>query len=111
MEKRDAKQIHRIFISEVATTLICIYIIYLLSKTLESGLDIRLIIPGIILIFVLLQGCVYWYLRDRKIKGLPFNTTVFLKTYRILKKITPYVISVYPLFLVVLLIFNRGMLF
>ncbi|MEG0377467.1 MAG: hypothetical protein RR614_03205 [Eubacterium sp.] len=111
MDEKNIKQIHKIFISEIATTFICGYIIYLLSTTLASGLDMRLIIPGVILIFVLLQGCVYWFFRDREANGKPYNSAIFLKIYGFLKKLTPYIILLYPLFLLYLLLFNRELLF
>ena len=46
MDNKDAKQCHRLFLSELATMVVCGYLVYLLSTTLEGGLDIRLILPG-----------------------------------------------------------------
>ncbi|MEG0377178.1 MAG: hypothetical protein RR614_01730 [Eubacterium sp.] len=108
MENKDAKQCHKIFISELITMIICGYLVYLLSSTLETGLDIRLILPGAILIFTLLQGCGYWLYRDRSASGKSVDRELIMKAFVLLKKITPFVIAVYPLFLVVMLIMKPG---
>lgn len=108
MENKDPKQCHKIFISELITMVICGYLVYLLSSTLESGLDIRLILPGAILIFTLLQGCGYWLYRDRAASNKPVDRTLIMKGFVLLKKITPFVIGIYPLFLIVMLIMKPG---
>lgn len=108
MENKDAKQCHKLFISELVTLIICGYLVYLLSSTLESGLDIRLILPGAILVFTLLQGCGYWLYRERAAAGKSVNRELILKAFMLLKKITPFIIGIYPLFLVVMLIMKPG---
>lgn len=111
MDNKDAKQCHRLFISELATMVVCGYLVYLLSTTLEGGADLRLILPGAILIFTLLQGCGYWLYRDRQAAGKPVNQPAVLRGFTLLKKLTPVVIALYPLYLIVLLFTNRGALF
>ena len=90
---------------------VCGYLVYLLSTTLEGGLDIRLILPGAVLIFTLLQGCGYWLYRDQAASGKSVNRTTVLRIFSLLKRVTPFVIGLYPLFLLVLLFADRGALF
>ena len=111
MDNKDAKQCHRLFLSELATMVVCGYLVYLLSTTLEGGLDIRLILPGAVLILTLLQGCGYWLYRDQAASGKSVNRTTVLRIFYLLKRITPIVIGLYPLFLLVLLFADRGALF
>ena len=109
MDNKDAKQCHRLFLSELATMVVCGYLVYLLSTTLEGGLDIRLILPGAV--FTLLQGCGYWLYRDQAASGKSVNRTTVLRIFSLLKRVTPFVIGLYPLFLLVLLFADRGALF
>ncbi|WP_195269786.1 hypothetical protein [Eubacterium sp. 1001713B170207_170306_E7] len=111
MDNKDAKQCHRLFLSELATMVVCGYLVYLLSTTLEGGLDIRLMLPGGILIFTLLQGCGYWLYRDRAASGNPVNRAAVLRIFSLLKRVTPFVIGLYPLLLFVLLFADRSALF
>ena len=111
MDNKDAKQCHRLFLSELATMVVCGYLVYLLSTTLEGCLDIRLILPGAVLIFTLLQGCGYWLYRDQAAAGNSFSPTTVLRIFSLLKRVTPFVIGLYPLFLLVLLFADRGALF
>ena len=111
MDNKDAKQCHRLFLSELATMVVCGYLVYLLSTTLEGGLDIRLILPGAVLIFTLFQGCGYWLYRDQAASGKSVNRTTVLRIFSLLKRVTPVVIGLYPLFLLVLLFADRGALF
>ena len=111
MDNKDAKQCHRLFLSELATMVVCGYLVYLLSTTLEGGLDIRLILPGAVLILTLNQGCGYWLFRDHAATRKSVNRTTVLRIFSLLKRITTFVIGLYHLFLLVLLFVDRGTLF
>ncbi len=108
MKKRNAKECQKLFISELVTTGICAYIIYALSGTLETGLDIRLLIPGAILIFVLLQGVAYWHYRKEDAAGEWVDRTQTMAIFKGLRTITPVILAIYPLFLLYLLLFNAA---
>ncbi|MGL6291909.1 hypothetical protein [Eubacterium aggregans] len=101
---RSEKQCHKLFISELVTAFICGYIIYGLAGTLETGLDLRLIIPGAILIFVLLQGTAYWYCRRQEARSVFMDRPLILKIFALLKKATHYVLCLYPLLIIYLLL-------
>ena len=69
MDNKDAKQCHRLFLSELATMVVCGYLVYLLSTTLEGGLDIRLILPGAVLIFTLIHASGYLQYSEKAYYG------------------------------------------
>ncbi len=97
-----ARQYHRNLISELITAFVCAYLIYAVCTTLGYGLDLRFLIPGIILILVLLQNCFYWFYRYRSLSEKSFNTQQALVIFSVMKKIMPFVFAVYPIYLMIL---------
>ena len=100
MEEATARRYHRFLISELITVFVCGYLIYTVDATLGYGGDPRFMLPGVILIFALLQNCGYWLYRYLKATGRISNVQPVLKIFGFLKKLTPVCLLSYPVYLI-----------
>jgi ABC-type uncharacterized transport system permease subunit len=112
MEKKTENQCHKLFLSELVTAIVCGYILYSLLDSTGAGADIRLILPGALLIFVLLQGAGYWYYRRQAVRGdiMDKERARILDIFAALKRLTPYVLCLFPLMILYFLVFDRASL-
>ena len=63
MTEKTKKELNRLYMSELITALVCGMLMYLLTDSTGQPLDLRLLIPGGVLIFIILQSAGYWYYR------------------------------------------------
>lgn len=109
MSAKTSKDFQQLYSSELITALICGALIYMMSQSV--GLDLRLLLPGGILIFIILQSAGYWYYRKRASSNPDSHYQWAIAIFSSLKKLNPFLFLVYPLFLLILLIFKRSTLF
>ncbi|KNZ43186.1 hypothetical protein [Acetobacterium bakii] len=111
MEEKSKKELNRLYMSELVTVLVCGSLIYMLSDSSMGQLDIRLIIPGSILIFIILQSAGYWYYRYRLAENPGTDYPWVMPLFSIFKKTNRVLFFSYPIFCIYLLIVDQGMLF
>jgi len=111
MEEKSKKELNRLYMSELVTVLVCGSLIYMLSDSSVGQLDIRLIIPGSILIFIILQSAGYWYYRYQLAENPGTDYSWVMPLFSILKRTNRVLFFLYPLFCIYLLVIDRGMLF
>ena len=109
MLKKNKKDFQQLYTSELITALVCGALIYMMSDSV--GLDLRLLLPGGILIFIILQSASYWYYRKQILSNPDGHYGWVLPTFSFLKNLNPFLFLVYPLFLITLYIITRDALF
>ncbi len=109
MPKKTKKDFQQLYSSELITALICGALIYMMSQSV--GLDLRLLLPGGILIFIILQSAAYWYYRKQVASNPDRPYKWVIAVFSALKKLNPLLFLAYPLFLIILLIFKGDSLF
>lgn len=108
MSAKNKNDFNQLYTSELITALICGTLIYMMGESV--GLDLRLLLPGGILIFIILQSAGYWYYRKRLATNPDANYKWVLPIFLFFKKFNPFLFLAYPLFLVILLGFKRDAL-
>lgn len=111
MTEKSKKELNRLYMSELLTALVCGTLMYLLTDSTGQPLDLRLLIPGGVLIFVILQSAGYWYYRYQLVDN-PHNPIDWvMPLLSVLKKANLALFAVYPLYLLYLVIFQFDQLF
>jgi len=100
MSEKQAKAYHRLWRSELITAFICGYFFVLISQGHGVNLDFRLGVPGALLIFILLQGALYWFIREQESKK---QKQYSRKVFKGFKEANKGLFILYPVFQGVLL--------
>ncbi|MBK5244887.1 MAG: hypothetical protein JJE18_07670 [Eubacteriaceae bacterium] len=110
MEEKAKKELNQLYMSELITAFVCGALIYVLSESPGGALDIRLILPGAILIFIILESAGYWFYRHQLAENPGVHYAWIMPLFSFLKKLNPYLFFLYPLLCLYLLIFYPGSL-
>ena len=111
MTEKSKKELNRLYMSELVTALVCGMLMYLLTDSTGQPLDLRLLIPGGVLIFIILQSAGYWYYRYQLIDNPRTPLDWVMPLFSVLKKVDLGLFAVYPLYLLVLVIFQPAQFF
>ncbi len=101
----------RLIISEVVTMIVCGMIIYELMKLHGSMWDMRLLLPGAILLIMLAQGAVWWWYKMLLCGSERFREDAFMRFFRFFNQADPYIIAIYPVYILIVLLTNRAAFF
>ncbi|WKY47842.1 hypothetical protein Q5O24_00510 [Eubacteriaceae bacterium ES3] len=101
------KDYHRLYMSELVTALVVGSLLYMTSHSRGMGLDLRLFLPGGILLFIILQSAGYWYYRHQQVITPGGDYHWIIPTFSFLKRINLVVLAIYPLYLLLMLMFYR----
>ena len=101
------KDFKRLYMSELVTALVVGSLLYMTSKTNGLGFDLRLYLPCGLLIFIILQNAGYWYYRQQQKSNPGGDYRWVIPTFSRLKRINPFLLVIYPLYLIGLLLFYR----
>ncbi|MGV8906372.1 MAG: hypothetical protein ACOH15_07220 [Acetobacterium sp.] len=104
MEEKSQKEFNRLYMSEIVTAMVCGALIYMLSESPGGTLDIRLILPGAILIFIILESAGYWFYRYHLVTNPEGHYSWVMPLFFNLKKLNRYLFILYPLLCLYLLI-------
>lgn len=109
MEKKTPEQCQKLMMGELVTAIICGYIIYSLGIVDLPSPDLRLVIPGAVLVIIILQGAFYWLYRKHSAeeKTLPVARRSILLIFKTFKTINPVLIALFPIYALILLITDR----
>jgi hypothetical protein len=97
--------------SELVTALVCGMLMYLLTDSTGQPLDLRLLIPGGVLIFIILQSAGYWYYRYQLVDNPSDPMDWIMPLFSVLKKLDLAFFCLYPLYLLYLLILKPDTFF
>ena len=111
MKENSKKELNRLYMSEIITAFVCGSLIYMLSESPGGELDIRLLLPGAILIFIVLESAGYWFYRHQLIDNPEGHYSWVMPLFSHLKKLNRYLFILYPLLYLYLLIIDPGELF
>ncbi len=106
MQERTKAECRRILTGEVVTAGVCVYLIYLVLQNAGNYLDLRVLVPGVMLILTLAAECGYWLYRYKLADGANFRRGPVLAFFAKLKRFMPVLYAFYPLFLIVMLILD-----
>ncbi|MEA4804814.1 hypothetical protein [Acetobacterium wieringae] len=104
MTEKTKKELNRLYMSELLTALVCGMLMYLLTDSTGQPLDLRLLIPGGVLIFIILQSAGYWYYRYQLLDNPRNPMDWVMPVFAVLKKLDLALFALYPLYLVYLVI-------
>jgi len=110
MKEKSKKELNQLYMSELITAFVCGSLIYVLSESPGGALDIRLILPGAILIFIILESAGYWFYRYQLTENPGVHYAWVMPLFSFLKKLNPFLFILYPLLCLYLLIFDPGSL-
>lgn len=88
------KRLYRLWTGELAASFVFIFLLFSLKQKLH--LDILIVYPFSILIFILLQGSYYWFYCLRRINKKQVNPTRFIGVYKVLRLFDLFLISLFP---------------
>ncbi|MEG1798278.1 MAG: hypothetical protein RR262_17510, partial [Clostridium sp.] len=91
------KELIRLSTGELAASLVFVFALSLLQERLNLTLDIVILYPFSLLIFILLQGSYYWLYCIKILEKKPVNQVSFRKAYKVLRTINLIIILLYPL--------------
>ena len=111
MTEKTKKELSRLYMSELITALVCGMLMYLLTDSTGQPLDLRLLIPGGVLIFIILQSAGYWYYRYQLLDNPRNPMDWVMPFFAVLKKLDLVLFALYPLYLLYLLIFQPDAFF
>ncbi len=111
MTEKSKKELNRLYMSELITALVCGMLMYLLTDSTSQPLDLRLLIPGGVLIFIILQSAGYWYYRYQLLDDPRNPLDWVMPAFSVLKKLDLALFGLYPLYLLYLLIFQPNAFF
>lgn len=111
MTEKTKKELHRLYMSELVTALVCGTLMYLLTDSTDQPLDLRLLLPGGVLIFIILQSAGYWYYRHQQVDDPYTPRNWVLPLFFVLKKLNLGLFAVYPLYALYLAIFHADQFF
>ena len=104
MTEKTKKELNRLYMSELITALVCGMLMYLLTDSTGQPLDLRLLIPGGVLIFIILQSAGYWYYRYQLLDNPRNPMDWVMPFFAVLKKLDLALFALYPLYSVYLVI-------
>ena len=104
MTEKTKKELNRLYMSELITALVCGMLMYLLTDSTGQPLDLRLLIPGGVLIFIILQSAGYWYYRYQLLDNPRNPMDWVMPVFAVLKKLDLALFGLYPLYLLYLVI-------
>ena len=104
MTEKTKKELNRLYMSELVTALVCGMLMYLLTDSTGQPLDLRLLIPGGVLIFIILQSAGYWYYRYQLLDNPRNPMDWVMPFFAVLKKLDLALFALYPLYSVYLVI-------
>ncbi|PKM49685.1 MAG: hypothetical protein CVV01_00755 [Firmicutes bacterium HGW-Firmicutes-6] len=104
MTEKTKKELNRLYMSELITALVCGMLMYLLTDSTGQPLDLRLLIPGGVLIFIILQSAGYWYYRHQLVDNPRNPMDWVMPIFSVLKKLDLALFALYPLYLLYLVI-------
>ncbi|PKM59006.1 MAG: hypothetical protein CVU99_15705 [Firmicutes bacterium HGW-Firmicutes-4] len=104
MTEKTKKELNRLYMSELITALVCGMLMYLLTDSTGQPLDLRLLIPGGVLIFIILQSAGYWYYRYQLLDTPRNPMDWVMPVFSVLKKLDLALFALYPLYLIYLVI-------
>lgn len=105
MDEKSKKEFNRLYMSEFVTIIVCGALLYALTESTGEPLDLRLLIPGGLLIFILLQSAGYWFYRYHQV-GKPVDSYPWvMPLFSFLKKANKFLLLIYPLFCVFMAFF------
>lgn len=104
MTEKTKKEMNRLYMSELITALVCGMLMYLLTDSTGQPLDLRLLIPGGVLIFIILQSAGYWYYRYQLLDNPRNPMDWVMPVFAVLKKLDLALFALYPLYLLYLVI-------
>jgi len=104
MAEKTKKELYRLYMSELVTAMICGILMYLLTDSTDQPLDLRLLLPGTILIFIILQSAGYWYYRHYQVDNPGSADEWIMPLFSVLKKFDQFLFFLYPLFCLYLII-------
>lgn len=87
MTEKTKKELNRLYMSELLTALVCGMLMYLLTDSTGQPLDLRLLIPGGVLIFIILQSAGYWYYRYQLLEDPRNPMDWVMPVFSMLKKL------------------------
>lgn len=111
MSEKSKKELNRLYMSELVTALVSGMLMYLLTDSTGQPLDLRLLLPGGVLIFVILQSAGYWYYRFQLLDNPSSALDWVIPLLYRLKKLNLVLFVLYPLYLVYLGIFQPAQFF
>lgn len=94
--------------SELVTAMICGILMYALADSMNQPLDLRILLPGAILIFIVLQSAGYWYYRHYQVDHATDAAEWVLPLFSKIKKLNRFLFVLYPLFCLFLLVANQA---
>jgi len=104
MTEKTKKELNRLYMSELVTALVCGMLMYLLTDSTGQPLDLRLLIPGGVLIFIILQSAGYWYYRYQLLDNPHTPMDWVMPVFSVLKKLDLALFALYPLYLLYLVL-------
>ncbi len=111
MTEKTKKELNRLYMSELVTALVCGMLMYLLTDSTGQPLDLRLLIPGGVLIFIILQSAGYWHYRYQLLDNPSSPIDWVMPVFAVLKKLDRVLFALYPLYLLYLVIFKSDVFF
>lgn len=111
MEQKSKKELNQLYMSELVTAFVCGSLIYMLSESPGGALDIRLILPGAILIFIILESAGYWFYRHQLVLNPGSHYSWVMPVFSLLKKLNRYLFILYPMLCVYFLVFDPARFF
>ncbi|MGL4606651.1 MAG: hypothetical protein ACRCU3_04225 [Eubacteriaceae bacterium] len=106
MKEHSKKEFNRLYMSEFVTIIVCGSLIYALTESSGEPLDLRLIIPGSLLIFILLQSTGYWFYRYHQLDQPKDIYPWVMPLFSFLKRLDRFLLLIYPTFSLYLVIFD-----
>lgn len=111
MTEKSKKERHRLYMSELFTAMICGTLMYMLTESTDQPLDLRLLLPGTVLIFIILQSAGYWYYRHQQVDNPGRAYKWVMPLFAVLKKLNIFLFALYPLYCLYLVIFEPEQFF
>lgn len=106
----DKKDFNRLYMSELVTALVVGALLYMTAKSNALGFDLRLFLPGGLLIFIILQNAGYWYYRHQQKINPGGDYRLVIPAFAFLKRFNPLILAFYPLCMIVLMLFYQSQL-
>ncbi|MGI6108426.1 MAG: hypothetical protein ACOYB8_01095 [Eubacteriaceae bacterium] len=104
--EKKYKEYKKLMLSEVVTAIVVGALIYEIMDINGSYTDLNLIIPGVLLVFILLQGAGFQYYRMLTCGNKRFDEEQAVHAFDLLDKIDPWLFAVYPVYLIAALIMS-----
>ncbi|MCM1565635.1 MAG: hypothetical protein NC238_06740 [Dehalobacter sp.] len=94
------KELISLCIGEIVASLTFILALISVKNNTNVNIDVVIMYPFCVLLFILFQGSYYWFYRLKMITGKKVNKNGFRRTYRLLKIIDLILILLYPVIII-----------